>query len=331
MIKRREWMKAAGFATLSLGTVRSVKAQPVPKLLKIINGFPPGGVVDAVARRVAEGLAVTEPGVNVIVDNRVGAGGRIAVSAVKAAVDDGSTLLFTPDAVLSLYPFVYSKLDYDPFADLAPVATVATTTDALALGPLVPPSVRGLRDFLAWAKEHPEHASFGSPGTGTPLHLLGALVAKEAGVYLRHVAYRGAAPGVTDLIGGQIACMAAPTGTFLSFQKAGKLRIIATSGPHRTPFTPDTPTFAEQKFGADYPAGDQWLGFFAPSGVSPQTVSRLHQMVAEAVNRKAVAEALASLGLVAHSLTPQAMASSLRKQHEKWWEVVRRVGFTAES
>lgn len=151
MIKRREWMKAAGFATLSLGTVRSVKAQPVPKLLKIINGFPPGGVVDAVARRVAEGLAVTEPGVNVIVDNRVGAGGRIAVSAVKAAVDDGSTLLFTPDAVLSLYPFVYSKLDYDPFADLAPVATVATTTDALALGPLVPPSVRGLRDFLAWA------------------------------------------------------------------------------------------------------------------------------------------------------------------------------------
>ncbi|TZG06473.1 twin-arginine translocation pathway signal protein [Comamonas thiooxydans] len=231
MIKRREWMKAAGFATLSLGTVRSVKAQPVPKLLKIINGFPPGGVVDAVARRVAEGLAVTEPGVNVIVDNRVGAGGRIAVSAVKAAVDDGSTLLFTPDAVLSLYPFVYSKLDYDPFADLAPVATVATTTDALALGPLVPPSVRGLRDFLAWAKEHPEHASFGSPGTGTPLHLLGALVAKEAGVYLRHVAYRGAAPGVTDLIVGRLhawlrlrgrSCLSKRRGNCASSQPLGR-------------------------------------------------------------------------------------------------------------
>ena len=331
MMKRREWIQAAGLAGFALIKAQSSWAQTPSSVLKIINGFPPGGVVDAVARRLAEGLAADGSWRSVMVENRVGAGGRIAVSAVKAAAPDGNTLLLSPDAVLSLYPFVYSKLDYDPFKDLVPVGTVATTTDALALGPLVPASVRDLRGFLDWAKAHPEHASFGSPGNGTPLHLLGALVAKDAGVELRHIAYRGAAPGVADLMGGQIACMAAPTGTFLSLQAQGRLRLIATSGQQRSAFAPDTSTFAEQGFAAEYPSDEQWFGVFAPSGVPAETVSRIHQATAEVVNRKAFAQALAPLGLEAKSLTPKSMSASLRKQHETWQGVVRRVGFTAQS
>lgn len=226
MLTRRSSIKSlialGGLAATSLVGLR---AAPSHATVRIINGFPAGGVVDVVSRRVGSALTETAGAVTVIVENRVGAGGRIACTATKNATPDGKTLLLTPDTVLALYPFIYKDLGYDPFIDFTAVATAVATTDAFAVGPKVPSSIVDIAGFLRWAEQYPESASFGSPGTGTPLHLLGSVLAKEAGIDLRHVAYRGAAPGITDLLGGHIGAMIAPTGNFLELYRAKSLRI----------------------------------------------------------------------------------------------------------
>lgn len=329
MLNRRSLIQSAG-ALIALGTTCRAMAQGT-SVLKVINGFPAGGVVDTVSRRVGEGMVSSGYANSVVVDNRSGAGGRIACTAIKAAAPDGQTLLLTPDTVLSLYPFIYSKLEYDPFKDFRPISVAAQTTDALAVGPMVPDQVKTLRDFMAWAKANPQQASFGSPGTGSPLHLLGSLLSKEAGVPLTHVAYRGAAPGVADLIGGQISAMIAPTGNFLSFQRSGKLRILATSGLRRTTFTPDTPTFVEQKYADGYPAEEQWFGFFAPASTPDDLIAKANRSIVQSLGNRNLAESLASFGLVAKGSTPAEMTEGLRKQHEVWGRLVIKLGFTAES
>lgn len=301
------------------------------KVLKVVNGFPAGGVVDIVTRRIGEGLVAARAAQAVVVDNRVGAAGRIASAVVKAAPADGSTLLLTPDTVLSLYPFIYSKLDYDSFRDFLPVGTAAATTDAFAVGPMVSSAVKTMRDFIDWARANPQQANFGSPGAGSPLHLLGALIAREAGIDLRHVAYRGAAPGVADLVGGQVAAMVAPTGNFLAFQQSGKLRVLGTSGTQRTPFTPNTPTFAEQRMADDYPAEEQWFGLFAPAGTASSVILQLNQGVAQALKERSVVDALAAVGMIPRTMASGEMTDSLRRQTGRWARVVRKVGFTPES
>lgn len=331
MTNRRSFiqMLAAATSLSALGT-SSVRAQSA-NVVKIINGFPAGGVVDAVSRRIGEGMAGTDYASNVVVDNRTGAGGRLACVAVKGAPADGNTLLLTPDTVLTLYPFIYKKLDYDPFRDLLPVSIGAVTTDAIAVGPLVPEQIRTVRDFLAWSKSNPQHASYGSPGTGSPLHLLGSLLSREGGVDFRHIPYRGAAPGVAELMGGQIAAMLAPTGNFLAAYRAGKLRILGTSGLTRTPFTPDVPTFSEQKYAGDYPAEEQWFGFFAPIGTQATAISKANAAIQHALSNQRVVESLATFGMVARGSSPGGMRSSLAMQYEKWGGLVKRLGFTAES
>lgn len=331
MTNRRSFIQRLAAATSlpALGA-SSVRAQTI-NVVKIINGFPPGGVVDAVSRRIGEGMVGTDYASSVVVDNRNGAGGRLACVAAKGAPADGNTLLLTPDTVLTLYPFIYSKLDYEPFKDLLPVSIGAVTTDALAVGPLVPEQIRTVRDFLAWSKSNPQHASYGSPGTGSPLHLLGSLLSRESDANLKHIPYRGAAPGVTELMGGQIAAMLAPTGNFLATYRSGKLRILGTSGLKRTPFTPDVPTFSEQKYAGDYPVGDQWFGFFAPSGTQATAIAKAHAAIQHALGNRRVVESLATFGMVANGSSPGEMRSSLATQYEKWGALVSRLGFTAES
>ena len=330
MITRRDfaqWGAATAVVSQMAGTAFAQSSQPV----RIVNGFPAGGVVDAVSRKFGDAMVASGYATAAVVENRTGAGGRLAAAFVKAAPADGNTLLLSPDTVLSLYPFIYAKLEYDPFKDLVPISTAALTSDALAVGPLVPDSVRNVRDFVAWAKAHPEHANFGSPGTGSPLHLLGSLLGKEGDFDFRHVAYRGASPGVTDMVGGQIAAMAAPTGNFLPFQRTGRVRILGTSGVKRSPFTPDTPTFSEQKFAGDYPQEDQWFGFFAPAGTAAASIAKANQSISQAMSRKSLIDDLAVFGLTAQASTPEAMSASLRLQHEIWRGIVKRLGFTAES
>ena len=298
------------------------------KTTKIVVGFAPGGTTDMVARRVAErfGGSFAE---TAIVDNRSGAGGQIACAAVKAAAPDGQTLLCTPYSCMVIFPFVYKKLAYDPVADFVPVGIAATTTQAMAVGPMVPASVRTVSDYLEWVRANPQNTGYGSPAPGSTSHFLGALLGMEARLPLVQVPYRGAVPGIADLIAGQIPVMFTTTGDLLPQYKGGKLRLLATSGARRTPFTPEVPTFAEQGF-ANL-SSEEWFGFYAPAHTSASIANAANAALRAALQDRAVIDSLATLGLVASPSSPAEMAESQRAQTERWGPLVKKIGFTAES
>ena len=213
---RRHFVQALGSAA-ALGSLSPLQAlaQALDQV-KIMYGFPAGSSGDSVARRVAERLGGTPyskgPG---FVENKPGAGGRIAVEALKNSPPNGSVLALAPVSAFSVYPHIYPKLTYRP-EDATPVSIGAVIYHGLAVGPAVPAEVKTLKDFLAWAKANPDRASFGSPGAGSMPHLLGALLGLRSGVELKHAPYRGTVPSITDLVGGQIAATMNPSGDYLS-------------------------------------------------------------------------------------------------------------------
>jgi len=236
MQHRRHFMQALGSAAV-LGSLSPLSAlAEALDQVKILYGFPAGSAGDSVARRVAEKLGGTpyskNPG---FVENKPGAGGRIAVETLKNSPADGSVLTLAPVSALAVYPYIYPKLSYKP-EDITPVSIGAIMFHGLAVGPAVPAEVKTLKDFLAWAKANPAQASYGSPGAGSMPHLLGALLGLRAGVELKHVPYRGTVPSITDLVGGQIAAAMNPSGDYLQYMKAGRVRVLATSGRKRSPY-----------------------------------------------------------------------------------------------
>jgi tripartite-type tricarboxylate transporter receptor subunit TctC len=298
--------------------------------IKIINGFPAGGTADATARRIAERLGGTAyVKTAAVVENKPGAGGRIACEVVKAARPDGATLLLTPYSMMSIYPHIYGKLSYDPVKDFVPVSIAAVMTHALAVGPMVPASVKTVREYLAWAKANPDKASYGSPAAGSTPHFLAALLGLNHGVDLKHVPYRGSAPAVADMLGGNLASTSTPTGDALANHRAGKVRIIATSGAQRTPFTPEVATYAEQGF-PDLTT-EEWFGFYAPAGTPAAVVASANAAINAAIKEKSVVDSLALMGLVAQGSTPAQMAKSQQDELTRWGPLVKKIGFTAES
>jgi len=264
-----------------------------------------------------------------VVDNKPGAGGRIALEVLKTAPADGSALALSPFSCTSIYPHIYSKLSYDPFKDVVPVSIGAVMHHGLAVGPLVPANVRTVKDFLAWAKANPQQANYGSPAAGSTPHFIGALLGLNHGVDLKHVPYRGSVPGVTDVVGGQIAAMVTPSGDFIANHKAGKLRLLATSGRERSPFSPDVATFAEQGF--PELTTEEWFGFYAPARTPAAVIASANAAIQQAIREKSVIESLAIVGLIAQGSTPEDMAASQKAEHERWGPLVKKIGFTAES
>jgi tripartite-type tricarboxylate transporter receptor subunit TctC len=327
---RRQFLQAAlGAPLLAAFGAPSARAQPVDQV-RILYGFPAGSSGDIVARRVAEkmsGSAYSRGAA--IVENKTGAGGRIALDALKAAAPDGMTLAVSPFSCTAIYPHVYSKLSYDPMRDFVPVSTAAVMFHGLAVGPVVPASVKTVKDFLAWAKANPKDASYGSPAAGSTPHFIGALLGLNNGVELKHVPYRGSVPGITDVVGGQIAAMVTPSGDFISNHKAGKLRILATSGSKRSPFIPDVATFAEQGF-PEFTV-EEWFGFFAPARTPAALVDTANSVINAALKDKSLIDGLGVVGLVAQGSTPQEMARSQKAELERWGPLVKKVGFTGES
>jgi tripartite-type tricarboxylate transporter receptor subunit TctC len=318
---------SAGVALSSMG--RSAWADPVEQP-KIFYGFPAGSAGDVACRRVAEKMAGTPYARNAaVVENRPGAGGRIALEALKTSPADGSTLAMSPFSALSIYPHVYKKLNYDPFKDFVTVSISSVIHHGFAVGPMVPASVKNLKDFLAWAKANPGQANYGSPGAGSTPHFIGALLGMSANVDMKHIPYRGSVPGVTDVVGGQLAAMCTPSGDFLQNHRAGKLRLLATSGSARSPFSPEVPTFAEQGF-PDLVV-EEWFGFYAPARTPAAVVNAANAAIVAALRDSAMAEALGQIGLIARSSTPEQQAASQKAEFERWGPLVKRVGFTAES
>lgn len=329
MHPRRHFIHLLGSAA-ALGALAPLSARSQAlEQIKIMYGFPPGSAGDSVARRVAEKLGGTayskNPG---FVENKPGAGGRIAVEALKNAPADGSVLTLAPVSALAVYPHIYPKLGYKP-EDVAPVSIGAVMHHGLAVGPAVPPEVKTLKDFLAWAKAHPDKASYGSPGAGTMPHLLGALLGLRAGVDIKHVPYRGTVPSITDLVGGQIAAAVNPSGDYLQYMKSGRVRVLASSGKKRSPYLPGVPTFTE----LGYPdvTSEEWFGFYASARTPATTIGQANAAITAALKDKAVIEALGLVGLVAYGSTPQEMAADQKAEFERWGPLVKQIGFTAES
>ena len=329
MQDRRHFLQALSSAA-ALGALSplSALAQALDQV-KIMYGFPAGSAGDSVARRVAEKLGGTpyskNPG---YVENKPGAGGRIAVESLKAAPADGSVLTLAPVSALAVYPHIYPKLSYKQ-EEVTQVSIGAIMYHGLAVGPAVPAEVKTLKDFLAWAKAHPDNASYGSPGAGSMPHLLGALLGIRAGVDLKHVPYRCTVPSITDLVGGQIAAAMNPSGDYLQYIKTGRVRVLATSGKTRSPYLPEVPTFTE----LGYPdvTSEEWFGFYAPAKTPAATLAAANAAITAALKDKTVVDALALVGLVAHGSTPQEMAADQKAEFERWGPLVKQIGFTAES
>jgi tripartite-type tricarboxylate transporter receptor subunit TctC len=304
-------------------------AQPIDQP-KFVYGFPAGSAGDVCVRRIADKVAGTAYSRNAaLVENKVGAGGRITMDTVKAAPADGSVLAFTPFACTAVYPHVYTKLGYDMARDFTPVSLAAIMHHGLAVGPVVPASVTDVKGFLAWAKANPDKANYGSPGAGSTPHFLGALLGLTNNVELRHVPYRGSVPGVADVVGGSLAAMVTPAGDFLANHKAGRLRLLATSGKARLPFATDVATFAEQGFG-DLTV-EEWFGFFAPARTPAAIVSAANAAINQALRDPGMAEGLGVVGLLPAGSTVDEMARSQKAEFERWGPLVKKVGFTAES
>jgi len=237
-------------------------------------------------------------------------------------------MLLTPSSMLSLYPYVYKSLPYKPLEDTQPVSLACWFNHAFGVGPAVPESVKTLRDFLAWAKANPEKANYGSPGAGSMPHLIGAVLAKQSGVDLKHVPYRGSAPGIQDLLGGQIAAMSSPVGDYMPHLRGGRLRLLAVAGQARSPFVPDASTYREQGFQI---TAREWYGVFLPGKASADTVRRLAAAMQPALAQQDLVAGAAQLGMEVASSTPQQLASLLRADTEEWRSTIQQIGFTPES
>jgi tripartite-type tricarboxylate transporter receptor subunit TctC len=322
---RRTFLQS-GAALAAFGGLGSASAQLQGNAF-IISGFPAGGMGDQVARPLAEKLR-GKYAANVLVEAKVGAGGRIAVEHVKRAAPDGLTILQIPSSPMTLYPNTYRKLGYDPFADFIPVTSTVTYSFVLTAGPGLPADVKTVQDYVRWAKANPKLANYGVPAAGSALHFVGMMLAKASGTDLTAVAYRGGAPLLNDVLGGQVPVSISVLGEVMPHIRAGKLRGLAVSSAARSPFLPDVPTFVEQ--GYKDIAVQEWLGWFVPARTPQDTVQRLNALVRENLQAPEFVEALAKVGLQPLHQPPEEFARMLRADYGKWTPVVKASGFTAE-
>lgn len=321
-----------GVLALAWGGVSiSAAAQPASailnKPLKIVVGFPPGGSADTLARVLAQQLVGVAS--SVIVDNKPGAGGRIALEAVKSSEADGATLVLTPASMMAVYPHIYRKLPYDPVTDFVPVGRVAAAPFIVAVGPQVPVEVKTLADFIKWGKANPTLASYGSSGAGSIPHFTGVALGKAAGLDWAHVAYKGAAPAMNDLLGGQIAANVSVLSNALPHVQSGKLRALAVSSLHRNAALPSVPTFAEA--GVKEATAVEWFGVFAPAHTPTDMVNRLGLALNAAARTKPFLDALVKNGFDPMSTdTPAIFANELKADIGRWGQIVKASGFTPE-
>lgn len=320
--ERRRFLRAGAgglgaLATLAFGQLADA-ASGDP--MRILCSGPAGSIPDLVARAVADQLAVTV-GLRALVDNRPGAAGQISVGALKSAAADGSTLLLAQGAIATVYPYLYAKLAYDPAVDLQPVSLASEMLLALAVGPGVPKEVTTLADFIAWIRKHPQRANIGSPGTGTLPHLLEAMLLRKEGIAWQHVAYSGGPPAVTDLLGGQIAALVLPEGLLRQHHATGRVRVLATSGPARSAFLSEVPSFVEQ--GHPELVVKEWFAFFASGRVLKANVEATSVVLRDAIARPELSAAFAQAGMTAASSLPSTLSARIVSEQQYWQPVLR--------
>jgi tripartite-type tricarboxylate transporter receptor subunit TctC len=314
---------AAAAAGLALGAgARPAAAQSAQ--MRIVVGFAAGGSVDLVARMVAEHLQGAL-GRTVIVENRTGAAGRLAVEQVKAAAPDGDTLVLVPQGPMTLFQHVFKSLRFDAAKDFAPVTRVCAGDSAITIGPRVP--AKDLAGFRDWLRTAGDQATYGSPGAGTIPHFVGVSFARAIGVQMTHVPYRGSALSMTDLAGGSIAAAVSPVTEALEQHRAGRVRIVATAGSVRSTFVDGVPTLKESGIDVDVPL---WFALYAPAATPAPVVERLNATITAGLGSAGMRERLARLGLVPAPSTPQELAALQARESAMWGPIVKASGFTPE-
>jgi len=315
----------AAMATLALVAAPSLAQDRIDKPVRIIVGFPPGGTADVMARAVADKMKDTL-GQPVIVENRPGAIGRIAADAVKAAAPDGSTIMVMPIGPMAVVPHTYKTLSYDPLKDFAPIGMGSTFQFAVAAGPQSGAKTWG--EYVVWAKANPGKSSYATSGAGSLPHFFGLLVARESGIELLHVPYKGSAAYMNELLGGNVPLAVDAIADLTEQHRAGKIRILASSGAKRSTAVPDVPTFAE--LGIKGVEAEGWFGFFAPAKTPKAIIDQLNRSLNQALTSPEIAQRLAGLGLDPATSTPEEFARILAADYAKWGPVVKASGFTAE-
>ena len=326
MLTRRRLLVRDLAVPVLLTTARSSLAQPTRRPLRLIVGFAAGGGTDIIARILAERMQVPFAS-GVIVEDKPGAAARASVDYVKNAEPDGTTLLFTPDFPITLYPHSFRKLSYDPLRDLVPVAPAAKSMLTYNVGSLVPASVKSLADFIAWCRANPGSANYATTAAGGTRHFVGVMLANAAHLTMTPVHYRGGAPALQDLIGGHVPASINPISETLTQAKSGNLRILAVTGARRSSFLPDVPTMREQGFDV---VVESWLGAFAPAKTPAAIVQVLGAAINAAAKSSEMAQSLAKLGNEPAIQTPAEFAATVRADYDRWGPVVKASGFVAE-
>mgnify|MGYP000064127068 CR=1 FL=1 len=308
---------------LTLGATAAALAQDAPA--KILVGFPAGGSFDAIARIVADKLK-TELGRPVLVENKPGAGGRLAVDILKASPADGSVMMLGPDALTALYPFTFKKLSYDPKKDLVPVGTVAEFPFAMAAG--ADPKVNTLAEYAAWAKKNPSKANYGIPALGAPHHFFGMVLGDAIGVKMENVPFQGSAPIATALMGGHVSSAIDVMSSMVENHKGGKIRVLAISSEQRVPQLPDVPTFAE----AGYPTitGMGFNALYAPANTPAATVAAWNKGLVKVMALPDVKEKLFAMGFLPVGKPVEELVARNAASVKRWEPVIKASGFTAD-
>lgn len=302
------------------------RAQTFPgKQIRLIVPFPAGGPTDIVARPVAQMLGDALQS-TVIVENRGGAGGSIGANAVAKSAPDGQTLLMATVGTHAINSALYKNLPYDAVRDFTPIALVAMAPVAVVVHPSQP--VRNLAELVALAKRMPGKLNYGSAGAGTPGHLTGEMFKTAAGIDLQHVPYKGSAPAVTDLIGGQIQIMFDPLQSVLSNVQGGRINAVAVSSKTRSSVLPQVPTIAESGY-SDFET-TAWWGVFAPADLPPALSTALVGALEQIALSDAFRSKLEPLGAFANVLGGAAFGEFQRRELEKWGKAVRNSGATAD-
>ncbi len=296
-------------------------AQPYPaKPIRLVVPYTPGAGTDTIARILAQKVGESL-GQQVVIENRPGAGGTIGTEVVAKAPADGYTLLFAPTSH-AINPGIYPKLGYDTLKDFAPISVVASLPVVLAVAPAVPAA--SVRELVALAKSTPDQLTMASSGNGTVFHLTGELFKESAGIRIVHVPFKGGAPAVAAVLGGQVSMTFETSVTLLPHIRSGKLRALGVAGIRRIALLPDVPTLGE----AGFPTilAENWYGLYAPAGTPKETIARLYAELDRAIHSPDVREKLAQQGAEIRENTPEQSATFLRAEMVKWAKVIKDSG-----
>lgn len=325
MMNHRQKLKAL-LALAAAPLAGRVAAQEFPianKPIRIIVGFPAGGGTDLQARQVGQHLGQLL-NVPVVVENKPGAGTMLAALEVMRAAPDGHTLLYTPSSTLAQLPHTLSAVKYDPFKDFTPISLGALGPLVLVLHKSIPAT--NVRELVAYAKAHPGQINYVSQGVGTSAHMYGEIFARQAGIDIVHVPYKGANDVAKDFIAGRVQLQFASSSAAVALAKSGQVRMLAVVASRRSGLFPDLPTMGEQGVnGVDI---ESWVGYFGPAGVPPQVVARLNDAIGQVLRMQSVRDEYKRGGAEAQPSAPEQFGALVRGTYDQWGRTLQGIGFT---